>query len=269
MIASIGNDENGRFLIKYLEAVGVKPIYQVSAKNPTGTTAALVTKDGSRTLVANIAASSDLDTSILHKDVSVRALNSSEIIFVEGYILTNCSEVAFNLAKFAMNHAKLFAFGISAAFVAKERAADVMNLLPFIDVLFGNLKEATELARHLNGINPDKLSPEEIVESILKFGQNGKTTEIPIISGVNQLVIITNGPNPIVWGKRSSDSNVEVNQFVIENVEVTGDTIGAGDTFAAGVLMSLLKKFGIIESIAMGNQCSSLSLQHTGCFIDT
>lgn len=267
MIASIGNDENGRYLSQFMQDCGVIPLYQKSKTgNPTGTTAALVTDDGSRTLVANIAASADLNESALNFIETQEALRRSGIIFIEGYILTNCSSVAFKLAQFASNSKKVFSFGISATFVVQERLSDILKLLPLCDILFGNLDEARELAKHLTGQEWDVSSSSDAVKKIIT--KSSKNTEISLMEGIYQLVIITNGSGPVTVGIHFSDGSVDVLEFEVDPTEITGDAIGAGDTFAAGVLMALLSSLSVEESIAMGNKYSAQCLKHTGCFID-
>lgn len=267
MIASIGNDENGRYLSHFMQDCGVIPLYHKSkAGNPTGRTAALVTEDGSRTLVANIAASADLDESGLSLIETQEALTRSGIIFIEGYILTNCSSVAFKLAQFASDKRKVFSFGISATFVVQERLHDILKLLPLCDILFGNLDEARELAKHLTGQEWDASSSSDAVKSII--AGSCKNTEISLIEGMYQLVIITNGSGPVTVGMHLRDGTVDILEFEVDPVKVTGDAIGAGDTFAAAVLMALLSNLSLEESIAMGNKYSAQCLKHTGCFID-
>lgn len=59
-------------------------------------------------------------------------------IFFQGFFLTVSPPSIMEIAEYARNHEKPFVMNLSAQFLCKFFKAPMMEVLPYVDVLFGN-----------------------------------------------------------------------------------------------------------------------------------
>ena len=66
-----------------------------------------------------------------------------QVIYVEGYFLSHSPEASMELARFAQKHNITFVFNLCGEYVCEDitYVQNVLTILPFVDILFGNLSE--------------------------------------------------------------------------------------------------------------------------------
>ena len=116
-----------------------------------------------------------------------------------------------------------------------EWALDLLQVLPYVDVLLPNEQEACRMAR--------KNNPDEAAEFL--------ATKVA-------LVVIKRGAKGVV-ARRGSETFTAMPQ----KIEAT-DSVGAGDSFDAGFLHKFVRGAGIEECLAYGNLTGALSVTRSG-----
>ena len=56
----------------------------------------------------------------------------------KGFPMTVCPDAMLEVAKFAAAHDRLFTMNLSAPFLCTTFSKELMSLLPYVDILFGN-----------------------------------------------------------------------------------------------------------------------------------
>jgi len=56
----------------------------------------------------------------------------------QGFPMTVCPDAMLEVAKFAAAHDRLFTMNLSAPFLCTAFKDQLMSLLPYVDILFGN-----------------------------------------------------------------------------------------------------------------------------------
>jgi len=79
--------------------------------------------------------------SLVNSDAVLTAF--AKVIYVEGYFLSHSPEAAMELARFAQKHRITFVFNLCGEYVCEDitYVENVLAILTFIDILFGNLSE--------------------------------------------------------------------------------------------------------------------------------
>ena len=116
-----------------------------------------------------------------------------------------------------------------------EWALDLLQVLPYVDVLLPNEQEACRMAR--------KNDPDEAADFL--------ATKVA-------LVVIKRGAKGVV-ARRGSETFTAMPQ----KIEAT-DSVGAGDSFDAGFLHKFVRGAGIEECLAYGNLTGALSVTRAG-----
>ena len=136
---------------------------------------------------------------------------------------------------------------------AKEYQIEIVIDLNWRDIFWENsdfTKNFTEkeninkIKKFLNYANILKLSKEE---SLLFFG-NDDPTEISNCLLKKPDVIITDGPNPILWLIDGIQGSTSINH----EMEIV-DTTGAGDSFLAGFISQLVHSSSTMNKIEINN----------------
>ncbi len=120
-----------------------------------------------------------------------------------------------------------------------ERIEDLKGILPLLDVVFINLKEA----QALTGV-------EGKVENLRQFRQWGAKT-VALKVGREGVLLCQEGEKEI-WRVPA-----------LEGVECI-DTTGAGDSFAAGFLWALGEGYPLLDCARFGNAVASMSVEKLG-----
>lgn len=181
------------------------------------------------------------------------------------------------VAKHASSENRPFMMNLSAPFIAQFFKNQLMEALPYVDILFGNETEAQTFAEQVN-LNSQK----DLKEIALEI------SSLPKLNKERQrIVIITQGKHPVILVKDNKITEFPVVLLEHENII---DTNGAGkyflrnitpiglfsvinlffyaqlgDAFVGGFLSQLLLKQPIDICIKCGIWAATKIIQRSGC----
>jgi len=234
-IGKISEDKFGSDYEEGLRRENVEFIYSKKREElPTGTCLILVTPDSERTMCTFLGTAGKIN----ENDVSLDAIKTSEIVFLEGYLWDEGEpKKAFDKA---INNANKVAMSLSDLFCVDRHKPHFLNLVRNkLDITFANEQEITSLIEAKN------------FNEIINFSKQ-----------LNKLIVITRGEKGSVAinGEKVTECNVQKNLKIV-------DLTGAGDLFAAGFLHGYLNKFSIEDSLKKGTEMSSQVIQQIGARI--
>jgi len=235
-IGKVNDDDLGQ---KYEEGLTKEKVQYFYNKKKeiltTGTCLILITPDAERTMVTFLGIAGKIN----QNDINEKAIQESEMIFLEGYLWDEGEpKSAFDKAM-SMSNTK--AMSLSDQFCVERHKSDFLNLVKNkLDITFANEQEIRSLI--------DAKSFEDVIE----FGKR-----------LGKLLIITRGEKGSIAIK---------NQEIIEcqskpNLKIV-DLTGAGDLFAAGFLHGLINNISTKESLEKGTEMSSKIIQKVGARLD-
>lgn len=250
-IGCIGTDENGKIIREKVAEEGLLKNFQVCPNLPSATCCVLLTENH-RSLVANLAAARNLTAEHFESSKMAQIFAKARYFYCTGFLLTVCAEAAVKIGRISRETEKTFCFNLSAPFVCEYYSAQMLAILPFVDVLFGNESEAEAFAK-TNGIAYSNV--EDIVVALGTFGlaSNGSTK--------HRTVIITQGAKPTIAlcnGKISHHPVAPIDPALVI------DTNGAGDSFCGGFLSQWILGKSLEQCIDYGNNLAGRIIQTSG-----
>lgn len=207
-VGKVGRDEIGEFFLGDMRKMGVS-IEATPIEGRTGTCVVLITEDAQRTMLTNLAASSQLGPD----DILESEIKKAKYVYIEGYLFGGepTKSAALRAIDLAKKHGVKVAFTVSDPFLIQyNRDLFLMLIEGPVDLLFCNLDEARALTgRH---------DPIECAQEIHKHAGNVALT----LGGDGSILMHAGQVIPI------------------EGVPVQAiDTTGAGDMYAAGILYGI------------------------------
>ncbi|XP_015778778.1 PREDICTED: adenosine kinase-like [Acropora digitifera] len=218
-IGCVGKDDFGKILAEKANEAGVHVNYLIHDEESTGTCAVCITGKH-RSLVANLAAANCYKKSHLDQPENWAFVEKAKYIYIGvslSGILLHMQSSCFGLQTFIMN--------LSAPFLCQFYKKQMMEAMPYVDILFGNETEARIFAKEQDF--------EVSAIKCLRYDHftDGKVTEYP--------------PVPI-------------------KEEEIVDTNGAGDAFVGGFLSQLAKGNSIAECVRCGHYAANYMIQQSG-----
>jgi len=245
-----GSDKNAEIMKEKASEVGLNTCYQVDPKTPTGTCAVLITgKD--RSLVAHLAAANNFNISHLDDPKNWSIVEKAQLYYISGFFFTVCPEAIQRIAKYSLENDRTLMLNLSAPFISQFFKDKVVEAFPYVDILFGNDDEAKTFGKHV--LNLETENVEEIAKAISKMPKNNDKKRI---------VIITQGPEPIIMATGDEIKKIEVKKLDQDKIV---DTNGAGDAFVGGFLAQYAKGESLEKCIDCGIWSSTLIIQRSGC----
>ncbi|CAF1217237.1 unnamed protein product [Rotaria sordida] len=240
----IGNDESGKILEEQMENC----LYQKTSDSPTATCLILITEQA-RSMITDLGAANRFTIDYLNKSENWLYVERAKLFYIPGYFVRTCPEAVFKLARHAANTKKIFALNLSAEYICQKFGDILMQLLPFIDFLFGNEQEVKCFAQYQmkNNTNDDILPIARELQKLL-------------IKNTKTCVIVTHGADPIILA-----SNHGVKVFAVKRLSKIVDTIGCGDAFVGGFLAYWSLDGSIDECINAACYCAYECLSQTEC----
>lgn len=236
-IGRVANDQLGQVFKHDIRALGVS--YETPSgpiDPPTARCLILVTEDAQRTMNTFLGASQNLASADIEEDI----IRSSAILYLEGYLWD--PEVPRAAMRNAIDVARAagrkVAFTLSDGFCVDRHRGDFRALIEGgqIDILFANEDEAMSLTET------------DSFEDAANW-----------LEGKAETVVLTRsekGATALRGGERFTISAEPVDEVV--------DTTGAGDLFAAGVLVGMAQGKSMTESLTMGAICAAEVISHYG-----
>lgn len=249
-IGCIGNDKFGQQLKKQATNDGVKVQYLTDENEPTGTCACLITEKV-RSLVANLGAANKYNAEHLHKPENWALLEKAKFAYIAGFFLTVSVDSILGVAKHCAEKNKWFMMNLSAPFISQFYKDQLMSVLPYVDIVFGNEAEAEAFS------NAQEYGTKDLKEIAKKIAiipkENTKRARI---------VIITQGPDPVILCKEGSIAEFPI--IPISEAEII-DTNGAGDAWVGGFLSQLVLGRSVEDCIQGGHYAANVVIKRSGC----
>ena len=234
-IGKISDDEFGSKYEEGLKKENVEYFYSKKREVlPTGTCLILVTPDSERTMCTFLGTAGKIN----ENDVSLDAIQKSEMVFLEGYLWDEGDpKKAFDKA---ISNANKVAMSLSDLFCVDRHKPNFLNLVKNkLDITFANEQEITSLigAKNFN--------------EVINFSKQ-----------LNKLMVVTRGEKGAIAvnGQEVIETDVQKNLRIV-------DLTGAGDLFAAGFLHGYLNKLTTRECLEKGTEMSSIIIQQIGARI--
>lgn len=257
------DDEFGKQLQAAAEGDGVTCYYDKQEDDasplPTGTCAVLV-HEKERSLVANLSAA-ERYSKARHFDTAAfqSVVKGAKLIYSAGFFLTHASETMLACGKTCAESTtgQRYAINLSAPFLCQFFKSQMLSVLPYADLVFGNESEAEAFAE--NNDMPKGLSIAEIAKRIADMPKANASKP--------RVVVITQGSESTVIAESGKEETTVVPVDKMESHLIV-DTNGAGDAFVGGFLAYLLKGSSLVEAAKAGHWAAGHIIQRSGCTFD-
>lgn len=247
---SVGADKFADILRSTAESVGVNVRYQVVEGVNTGRCGAVITGED-RSLVTELGAAEQFCAKYLDDPENWRLVEKAKYYYIGGFFLPVSIDAVLKLLKHAVESDKTVAMNLHATFLCKYFTDPELNLMQYVDVLFGNGDEASEYSK-LMGFN---------VTSVKEMAL--KTSQLPKLNKSRErIVVFTQGKDPTIIAQGGC-----VNEYIVTPVEheLIKDTNGCGDAFVGGFLSQLAQDKPVADCLRCGFYASRVVIQYFGC----
>ncbi|XP_077999007.1 uncharacterized protein LOC144451955 isoform X2 [Glandiceps talaboti] len=249
MFGCVGDDKFGEKMREKAEKVGVNVRYLVTKEHPTGTCAVLIT-DHNRSLCAYLAAANSYKKDHLIEAENWEIVEKAKVYYVAGFHLTVAPDAILALGKHATEKGKTFCLNLSAPFLCQFFCDPMMDVMPYVDILYGNETECVTFAKQ------HKFETEDIKEIALKMAELPKANK-----DKSRTVIITQGRDPVITVKDGKVTEYPIKELPKEDIV---DTNGAGDAFVGGYLSQLVQDKDEADCVRCGNYAAHYIIQQSG-----
>lgn len=252
-MGSVGADHYAEELRKTALADGVEVRYHVDEATPTGTCAACIVGDGERSLVANLAAANNYKIDHLKQPENWAVVEAARVFYSAGFFITVSPESMLAVAQHAAATDKTYCLNISAPFICEVPPfkKTLMDLMPYVDFLFGNENEARTFAKTEGWETEDV---EEIALRVSRMSKNNGCRP--------RTVVFTQGADPTVVAAGGKIAKFPVTRVPEDKLV---DTNGAGDAFVGGFLSQLVAGKSVDECVRAGHYAGGVIVQQGGC----
>lgn len=213
-------------------------------------------KGADRSLVANIGAAEHFTVQdFLSDSTYVQSLNKADYVYMEGFFLTQRTELAKYVLNYCNENKKPFVFNISGVYMCDLQPDDMKLFGGNCDILFGNKREFTALSR----IMKHEGDVDDFAVTLTKkhpkkdYLPNGK---IAVVTDGSKSVICCYGDGKYV---KKNVTKIDKNQIK--------DTTGAGDSFVSGFLAGLFNNREPEVCLAWGCWVSQKIIMEYGCTV--
>ncbi|XP_051935492.1 adenosine kinase-like isoform X1 [Hippocampus zosterae] len=247
----IGKDKFGEILKQKAEEAHIDAHYYEQDKEPTGSCAACAT-GANRSLVANLAAANCYEKE-KHLDLEEnwKLVEKAKVYYIAGFFVTVSLESMLKVAKHASENNKLFCLNLSAPFICQFFKDHLMQLLPYVDVLFGNETEAAAFAK-------EQAFEIKDIKEIAK-----KMQALPKINTKRQrIVVLTQGTDETVM---ALSDKIETFPVMAIDPKDLVDTNGAGDAFVGGFLSGLVREKTLDQCVRAAHYAANVIIRRLGC----
>ncbi|CAL1578074.1 unnamed protein product [Knipowitschia caucasica] len=247
----IGEDKFGEILKQKAEEAHIDAYYYEQSEEPTGTCAACITGDN-RSLVANLAAANCYKKE-KHLDLEEnwRLVEKAKVYYIAGFFLTVSVESILKVAKHASENNKMFCLNLSAPFISQFFKDNLMQVMPYVDVLFGNETEAAAFSKELEFETNDLKEIAKKAQALTKVNKERQ-----------RIVVFTQGKDETIM---ALSDKIETYPVIKIDPKDLVDTNGAGDAFVGGFLSELVQMKPLDQCVKAGHYAANVIIQRAGC----
>ncbi|KAF3708292.1 Adenosine kinase [Channa argus] len=249
----IGKDKFGEILKQKAEAAHIDAHYYEQDAEPTGTCASCITADN-RSLVANLAAANCYKKE-KHLDLedNWELVEKAKVYYIAGFFLTVSLESILKVAKHASENNKLFCLNLSAPFICQFFKDNLMQVMPYVDVLFGNETEAAAFAKEQDLETEDTKEIAQKAQALPKENTKRK-----------RIVVLTQGKDETIMALSDTVKTFPV--IKIDPKDIV-DTTGAGDAFVGGFLSELIQEKPLDQCVKAAHYAANVVISRAGCTV--
>jgi len=246
----VGKDDYSKTLEAKAKEAGVNVQYQLSDDHPTGRCAVLITGQD-RSLVTKLDAANHFTASHLEDAKNWKVVEAAKAVYSAGFFLTVSVDSMLKVGKYCAANNKTYCLNLSAPFLIQFFKDQMMSVMPYADIVFGNETEALTFAETFN------LGTTDIKKIALALSMLPKEN-----GSRGRLVIITQGPDPVICVE-----NGQVLEFAADKLgaDKIVDTNGAGDAFVGGFLAQYVQGRALPVAVRCGIWAGSHIIQRSGC----
>ncbi|MGB6400184.1 MAG: adenosine kinase [Bradyrhizobium sp.] len=236
-VGKVKDDQIGRLYTHDIRAAGVAFDTSPASGGPaTGCSYILVTDDGERTMNTYLGAAQELTAD----DIDADEVAGAKIVYLEGYLWDpkSAKEAFVKAATIAHGAGREVALTLSDAFCVDRYRDEFLELMRkrTVDLVFANEAELHSLYQTSD------------FDTALR--ELRKDTKLGVVTRSEKGCIVV-----------SDDGVVAVPAFAIDRLV---DTTGAGDLFAAGFLVGLVRNAGYENAGRLGALAAAEVIQHIG-----
>lgn len=264
-VGAASNDINcGRILGKIdNEKVGLD--LQLKGGESTGTCITLIDEENNeRTLVASLGAAEKFTYDFFGNDFDEWCKNKKpSLIYITGFFFSVSFETVLKLAKYAYSEKIPFCINLSATFVCENNRKNLLEIMPYVDILFGNSDEIRAFGEHVLFLkdNSDQMDKfEELSFTFVEFVAHKIELMPRKFLSSNRIVCVTQGKDPVIVSHKNTLSIYPV--LKVDNIV---DTNGAGDAFVGGFLSQYVMNKSINRCIKCALYVSREVICQQGC----
>jgi len=260
---AVGADLEGKNLSRRLKRSGLNCLLDVKTKHRTGKTVSLVTKNGNRSLVADIS-SADKYSLTYYQNHVIEQLDKTQIIYQSAWFILGEENftAAFNLAKTAFSQGKDYVFNVGGSYICDFHLSKLIKIIPYANFIVANGDEFKALARVLGWSEHSDLNL--IIEKLANHSFDG-------VGHIKRTVFCTQGDKEtmVVWNGQT----FYYKTLGIQQSEIV-DTTAAGDSFCGGLLFIFslhdsLSQDILHEAVECGHYCAREIIKRRGCSLST
>eukprot|EP01096_Ripella_sp_DP13-Kostka_P000312 TRINITY_DN1037_c0_g1_i1.p1 TRINITY_DN1037_c0_g1~~TRINITY_DN1037_c0_g1_i1.p1 ORF type:complete len:361 (+),score=198.65 TRINITY_DN1037_c0_g1_i1:136-1218(+) len=253
VLGSVGKDDFANILIERISSEGVIPLYSVDETTPTGNCSVLINAH-ERSLVASLGAANNYKIDHLKTPEIWSYVEKAKYFYISGYSLTVVPDGMELIAKHANETGKFFSINLSAPFISQVPPFfnSLKNLLPYVDILFGNEGEARAFGT-ASGLD-ESASVADIALYIARLPKENASRP--------RIAVITQGSSPTIVAY--ADGTIHTYPVPPLLPEQMVDFNGAGDSFVGGFLSSHAKGETIAQSINAAQYAARQIIQQSG-----
>ncbi|KAJ1992004.1 hypothetical protein H4R33_001162 [Dimargaris cristalligena] len=259
-IGCVSNDLFGKELKTAAMKDGLNPLYMVDESKPTGTCALLITGTD-RSLVANLAAANSYKIDHLKRPEVWAQIEKAQFYYITGFFLTVSPDSILEVAKHAHANGKTFMMNVSAPFTPQFYKSQWTEIMPYVDILFGNETEAAAWSTHFG------YQTEEVAQIAHRIANLPKLN-----SSKPRQVVITQGKGSTLLAIQQVPAATEPEaSFKVEIFPVTPvaqseivDTNGAGDAFVAGFISQYVQGKPVAKCVGCGHWLAAQVIRESG-----
>jgi len=251
-VGCTAEDNFGKILQKSLSSLGVEANFDTYNGCASGTCACLVVGK-ERTLVANLGAALHLSLDFVKSEKITKLLSQASIVYCEGFFLnlTANPAVALYVATYCSENDVILSYNLSAPYLCSIFKDSWAQVMPCIDVIFGNRVDFMAYASSQGWDCGDISNIAMRVAILPKHNASRK-----------RIVVLTHGAEPTIVATTHG-----ITEYVTPWVpsEAIVDLNGAGDAFAGGFLAAMLVEASIDDCVKAAQYAAMEVVKQKGC----